>query len=164
MADEHLRARLAIADVINRYFIAIDHRDWDVLRTCFSPDVTGIYEGVEVAGGIDRLMDFFEGRSSFGFPLEIVDLQLSMHVTGTHTARVDGERAFAETYCVAHLVDRPGGKARMRSRGLRYVDELRRSDDGWLIRHRQHILDWMREDSVVWVAAGIEALGPVLRG
>src|SRR5688500_9604058 len=103
MGAEPVSARQAILDVINRYFIAIDHRDWDVLRTCFAPDVTGIYEGVEVAGGIDRLMEFFEGRSAFGFPLEIVDLQLSMHVIGTHAARVDGDRAFAETYCLAHL-------------------------------------------------------------
>jgi hypothetical protein len=164
MGEHDTSARQAILDVINRYFIAIDHREWDLLRTCFASDVTGIYEGVEVAGGIDRLMDFFEGRSTFGFPLEIVDLQISMHVIGTHAARVDGERAFAETYCLAHLVDRPAGRQRMRTRGLRYVDELACIDGDWVIRHRRHILDWMRADHVESAAAGIEPTGRALRG
>ena len=164
MGVEPVSARQAILDVINRYFIAIDHRDWGVLRTCFTPDVTGIYEGVEVAGGVDRLMDFFEGRSAFGFPLEIVDLQISMHVIGTHAARVDGDRAFAETYCLAHLIDRPAGEPRLRTRGLRYVDELACIEGDWVIRHRRHILDWMRADHVESAATSIEPIGPVLRG
>lgn len=163
MGEHETGPRQAILDVINRYFIAIDHREWDLLRTCFATDVTGIYEGVEVAGGIDRLMDFFEGRSAFGFPLEIVDLQISMHVIGTHAARVDGDRAFAETYCLAHLIDRPGGQPRMRTRGLRYVDELGRIDGHWVIRQRRHILDWMRVDQVESAATSIEPTGPALR-
>lgn len=164
MDHYELGARQAIRDVVNRYFIAIDHREWDLLRTCFAPDVTGIYEGVEVAGGIDQLMAFFEGRSTFGFPLEIVDLQLSTHFIGTHTARVVGDEAFAETYCLAHLVDRPGGQPRMRTRGLRYVDEFTCLDGEWVIRHRQHILDWMRADDLEVAASGIEPTGRALRG
>jgi hypothetical protein len=161
MGEELVSARQAILDVVSRYFIAIDHRDWEVLRTCFAADVTGIYEGVQVAGGVDRLMDFFEGRSTFGFPVEIIDLQVSMHFIGTHAARIEGERAFAETYCLAHLVDRPGDEPRLRTRGLRYVDELACIDGGWVIRHRRHILDWTRADRLEWAAPSIEPLGRV---
>ena len=36
----------------------------------------------------------------------------------------------------------------MRTRGLRYRDELRRAGGGWLICRREHILDWSRDDDV----------------
>ncbi|MFV2020164.1 nuclear transport factor 2 family protein [Micromonospora sp. LOL_023] len=141
--------RLAVADVVNRYFMAIDRRDWARLRSCFTDDVEGSYEGVRVAGGVDQIMAFFTGRSSFRFPLEIVDLRASMHFMGNHHAEVTGDRAVAETYALAHLIDRPAGAPRMRTRGLRYLDELVRVDGRWLISRREHLLEWMRHDDLL---------------
>lgn len=141
--------RLAITDVVTRYFMAIDRRDWRRLRGCFTDDVEGIYEGVRVAGGVDRIMDFFTGRSDVRFPLEIVDLRSSMHVIGNHVAEVTGDRATAETYAYAHLIDSPPAGPRLRTRGLRYLDDLERVDGRWLIRRREHILEWMRRDQLL---------------
>lgn len=141
--------RLAITDVVTRYFMAIDRRDWVSLRSCFTDDVEGIYEGVRVAGGADRIMDFFTGTSPFRFPLEIVDLRTSMHFIGNHFARISGDTATAQTYAQAHLIDHPPAGPRMRTRGLRYHDELVRADGRWLIRRREHILDWMRRDDLL---------------
>jgi len=141
--------RWAINDVVARYFSAVDRRDWARLRTCFTDDAEGIYEGVRVAGGIDALMDFFMGRSPHPFPLEIVNLQVSTHFMGNHIATIDGDHAVAETYALAHLVDVPPEGPRLRTRGLRYLDELVKVDGRWLIRRREHILDWMRQDTVL---------------
>ncbi|WFE28097.1 nuclear transport factor 2 family protein [Solwaraspora sp. WMMD791] len=154
--DTHTADRLAIADVVNRYFMAIDSRDWDRLRSCFTPDVEGIYEGVRVAGGIEQIMAFFTGRSPVRFPLEIVDLRASMHFIGNHYAEVTGDRAVAQTYAQAHLIDRPATGPRMRTRGLRYLDELVRVDGRWLISRREHVLDWMRRDELLVAPAAAD--------
>lgn len=139
--------RWAISDVVNRYFFAVDRRDWPRLRSCFTEDVTAVYEGVPVAGGRDRLMAFLTGRSETGYPLEIVDLQGAMHFMGNHHAEISGDTAVAETYALAHLIDAPAPGPRLRTRGLRYLDELARlPDGGWRIRRREHILEWMRLD------------------
>lgn len=141
--------RWGISDVVTRYFLAIDRRDWPRLRTCFTDDVEAVYEGVRVAGGLDRLVDFCTGRSPFRFPLEIVNLRSSMHLMGNHVAQARGDTVVAETYALAHLVDEPASGPRMRTRGLRYLDELVKRDGRWLIRRREHILDWMRRDDLL---------------
>jgi hypothetical protein len=139
--------RQAILDVVTRYFTAIDRRNFDRLRTCFTDDVEAVYEGVRVAGGIERIMAFCTGQSEIRFPIEIVDMQTTMHFIGNHTATVEGDRAETETYALAHLIDRPSTGLRLRTRGLRYLDELVRVDDGrWLIRRREHVLDWMKTE------------------
>lgn len=141
--------RWAISDVVNRYFLAVDRRDWPRLRSCFTEGVEAVYEGVPVAGGRDRLMAFLTGESELGYPLEIVDLQRSMHFMGNHVAEVSGDTAVAETYALAHLVDAPPSGPRLRTRGLRYLDQLVRLPSGqWRIRRREHILEWMRSDQL----------------
>jgi hypothetical protein len=140
--------RWGINDVVATYFSAVDRRDWPRLRACFTDDVEGIYEGVRVAGGVDAIMDFFMGRSAHRFPLELIDLQLATHFMGNHVATVTGDQAVAETYALAHLIDLPPQGPRLRTRGLRYLDELVKVDGRWLIRRREHILDWMRLDAL----------------
>jgi ketosteroid isomerase-like protein len=149
-SPRYVADRLAIRDTVTRYFTAIDHRDFELLRRCFTDDVVAVYEDVQVAGGVDRIIDFCSGKSEFRFPLEIVDIERSMHFMGNHAAEVTDDTATSETYALAHLVDRPPSGRRMRTRGLRYVDELARQPDGsWLISRREHILEWMRADDLL---------------
>jgi hypothetical protein len=142
-------SRLAILDLMNRYFMSIDRRDFARLRTCFTDDVTGIYEGVEVAGGIDEIMRFFMGQSRFRFPLELVNLRTSTHFIGNHHAVVTGDSAESETYALAHLVDEPATGLRLRVRALRYLDQLSLVDGSWKIRRREHVLDWKSQSDRV---------------
>lgn len=142
-------SRLAILDLMNRYFMSIDRRDFARLRTCFTEDVTGIYEGVQVAGGIDAIMRFFTGESRFPFPLELVNLRTSTHFIGNHYADVHGSTATAETYALAHLIDEPPTGLRLRVRALRYRDELVLTEGEWKIRRREHVLDWMSRNDLV---------------
>ena len=153
--------RADILETVTWYFMAIDRRDFAALHRVFTPDVEAVFEGVHVAGGIDRLIAFVTGASDVSLPVDVVDLQLSMHFIGNHVATIDGDTARTETYALAHLVDRPGGAPRMRTRGLRYVDALVRTSEGWRIAKREHLCDWMRDDSFVWAAPRVVAGGLV---
>jgi hypothetical protein len=144
--------RMAILDVMNRYFMSIDRRDFPRLRTCFTDDVTGIYEGVEVAGGIDEIMRFFTGESTFRFPLELTNLRASTHFIGNHYAEVAGATAVAETYALAYLIDEPSSGLRLRTRALRYRDALVLVAGAWKIRKREHLLDWTTQNGHVDIA------------
>jgi len=145
---DELLARGAIHDVLTRYFIGLDTRRPDLIGSCFSEDIEAVYEGVHVASGHAALMDFFSGKKRGDFVTDLVDLQRSTHAIGNVSYDIQGDRALTETGCLAHLIDLPGGKLRMRTRGLRYRDELRRTGERWLICRREHILDWSRDDDV----------------
>jgi hypothetical protein len=147
--------RWGILDTVTRYFTAIDRRDFELLRRVFTADVDAVYEGVQVCGGLDALLAFVTGRGEIRLPVDVVDIQLSMHVIGNHVAEIDGDVARAESYALAHLVDRPTSGPRLRTRGLRYQDELVRTADGWRIRRREHLCDWMRLDELQWAADGV---------
>lgn len=147
--------RWGVLDVVTRYFTAIDRRDFALLRDVFTEDVEAVYEGVQVAGGVEALIAFVTGQSEIRLPVDVVDLQLSMHFLGNHVAEIDGDVARAESYCLAHLVDRPAAGPRMRTRGLRYLDELVRTPLGWRIAKREHLFDWMRNDELLGAATGI---------
>jgi hypothetical protein len=147
--------RWGILDTVTRYFTAIDRRDFELLRQVFTPDVDAVFEGTQVAGGLDRLLAFITGQSDIRLPVDVIDLQLSMHFLGNHAATVAGDTARSETYALAHLVDRPHGQPRLRTRGLRYVDELVRTEGGWRIRRREHLCDWMRLDQFEWAAPAV---------
>jgi hypothetical protein len=147
--------RWAILDTVTRYFTAIDRRDFELLREVFTDDVDAVYEGVTVAGGIGRLLAFVTGTSEIHLPVDVVDLQVSTHFLGNHVAAISGHSARTETYALAHLVDRPGGTQRMRTRALRYQDELVRTPEGWRISKREHLCDWMRLDRIEWAADAV---------
>jgi hypothetical protein len=147
--------RWEILDTVTRYFTAIDRRDFALLARVFTLDVEARFEGVQVAGGLDRLLAFVTGTSEIRLPVEVIDLQVSMHMVGNHVATVEGDLARAETSALAHLVDRPPGGPRLRTRGLRYQDELVRTVDGWRIRRREHLCDWMRRDVIEWAADAV---------
>jgi hypothetical protein len=147
--------RVGILDTVTRYFTAIDRRDFEMLRQVFTTEIDAVFEGTQVCGGIERLLAFVTGTSDVRLPVDVIDLQLSMHFIGNHVANVDGDRARTETYALAHLVDRPPSGPRMRTRGLRYVDELVRSSGGWRICRREHLCDWMRIEQLEWAADAV---------
>ena len=147
--------RLGVLDTVTRYFTAIDRRDFELLRQVFTIDIDAVFEGTQVCGGVERLLAFVTGTSDVRLPVDVVDLQLSMHFIGNHVATVTGDVARAETYALAHLVDRPANGPRLRTRGLSYVDELVRTDQGWRIRRREHLCDWMRTDELAWAADAV---------
>ena len=134
---------LAIRRLVDRYFSAIDSRDADRLRECFSedpvfvglarPDGSGGHPHV----GVNAVVAVLDGALAFA---------ASCHVTGNVVVEVDGDTATADTFAVAFVVlpadGAAAGPGRVTVRGLRYRDALVRTARGWRIRRRTHCPLW----------------------
>lgn len=53
-----LEDKSEIGEVLIRYATGIDQRDWDLFRTCWTPDVVADYGEIGQFAGIDVLTDF----------------------------------------------------------------------------------------------------------
>ena len=140
---QYLMDRAAIHDLLARYFQGLDRCNPEQVRSCFTDDVQAHYDQRPTTRGIEALMDGFhtfkrmaEGR-----------MKVTTHFMGNlNISRLEGDVAETETNAVAFLVA-PGegpeeseGQVAMRS--LRYIDRMRRQQDGWRISDRIHTLDW----------------------
>jgi ketosteroid isomerase-like protein len=148
-----LEDRLAITDVLYQYGTALDGRDWDVLRDCFTDDAVCDYlEFGGVNEGKDVIVALCSGVLS--------GLDASQHLVGNPRVVLDGDRATASCYFQAqHMLTSPGG-GNTYLVGGRYDDRLRRTDDGWKIEHRTLHCTWQDGNAgVVTEAAARLAAG-----
>jgi ketosteroid isomerase-like protein len=135
--DLHQDQQLVIRTVIERYFNAIDRRDYDLLATCFTPDVA--FE-LNLATKID-----LHGRDAVvawmkGTPKPFA----SSHALSNTSILVDGEEAHSTTFAVVHVVMEVDG-GRVMVRGIRYDDRLVREGEVWRIAQRRHDPLWQYE-------------------
>jgi uncharacterized protein (TIGR02246 family) len=130
--DNRLAALLdreAVREVAHAYARAVDRKDLAAVAACFAPDCA--YEGAlghgtiaDALAALERAFDRYER---------------TMHLIGTQHVAVDGDDARAESCCVAYHVRRDGGRF---TAGVRYLDALRRTADGWRICRRQVRTEW----------------------
>lgn len=128
LADE-----LAVRDLVLGYARSVDRKDLPAVAACFTPDCA--YEGSLARGTIDDAL-----RSLRGAMDRYVQ---TMHFMGTQTVELEGDRARAHTYCLAHHV-RPDGS--LSTVAVRYHDTLVRTAGGWRIDGRRVETDWVRTD------------------
>ena len=118
-----------IERVLIRYATAIDDRDWDLLRSCFTeaPDVE--YEDIGTWDHVDQVVAFMdEAHAGIG---------RSNHRLSNMTVTVDGDQATARTYVHAVLTLAVDPSEWVDAVGS-YDDELVRTADGWRIRRRRY--------------------------
>lgn len=128
LADE-----LAVRDVVLTYARSVDRKDLPAVAACFTPDCA--YEGALARGTIGDALVSLRGA---------MDRYVrTMHFMGTQTVEIDGDRAHAHTYCLAHHVRPDGGLSTV---AVRYRDTLVRTSDGWRIAGRRVETDWARTD------------------
>jgi hypothetical protein len=130
--------RVAIREVLERYLFALDRRDFSGLASCFGSDAQAEYVlsasgPPERLSGVDEIVSFL--RRIEAFPA-------STHTWGNAGIQIDGDGAESDLLVTATLVNGPAASARVSVRGIRYVDRLVRSGDGWLIAHRRHAPIW----------------------
>jgi len=125
---DQLKDELEIIDLLNRYGVAIDARDWAMFRTVFTDDVVVDYG---VHGHWDDL-----DRWAYVFERIHRHFAATQHSITNHQVELDGDRARARSYVNALLVvpDQPGGSD-VTVRGY-YDDELVRTPSGWRIARR----------------------------
>ena len=136
---QSLLDRAAIHEVLARYFQGIDRCKPDQVRSCFTEDVQAYYDGRPQVRGRDALMG---SMISFG-KLQAGEWKVATHFMGNlNINSLHGDVAETETNAIAFLVlaGAPADQVAMRS--LRYLDRLRRTQDGWRICERMHTLDW----------------------
>ncbi len=131
--------RAAIGDLIQRYSRALDRRDWDEVAACFAPNAYADYgvfkgEAAEVVASIRQGLEVFDK---------------TMHFMEPRIIELSGDKARAETYALAYHRRADGGETKELLVRLRYLDELVRHEDGWLIQRRDVEFVFGREGEVV---------------
>ena len=129
---------LAIRDVIDRYAAALDRRDWEHLRSCFTADCHADYEG----------FGKWTEREPFVAWLDAIhrDIGPTLHRITNHQIEVDRDRARATSYLDALLQLRQQDQDLLHVVG-KYVDELIRTEEGWRISDRRVETFWRRRDT-----------------
>ncbi len=120
--------QLSIRDVIDRYAAALDVRDWEDVRSCFTANCHADYE---------RFGSWTE-REPFVAWLDAIhrDVGRTLHRIANHQMRIHPDRATATSYLDALLHVRHGDHDLLHVVGT-YVDELVRTEDGWRISRRR---------------------------
>jgi hypothetical protein len=117
------------------YARGIDRRDWDLVRSCFTPDAQ-IEGSRATATAADYITQLRPGVEYY---------PTTMHFMGNQLVELDGDTGQVETYAVAyHWKADVAGEDHPENLivGVRYHDTLVRSADDWLISFRHVDPDW----------------------
>lgn len=126
---------LQLRELIDRYFHGLDARDRESLVASFAPGATATYfhgtpQAKHLGGGGPAIADHF---------MHVVSqFDASTHLAANVVLQVSGDSAKGDTFAIAYVL--VGGS--VLARGLRYMDEFVRVEDGWRIQHRNHIPLW----------------------
>ncbi|OBI44065.1 nuclear transport factor 2 family protein [Mycobacterium sp. E796] len=132
MPADDVADRLAIHDALFRYAHALDDRDSQLLRTCFTEDA--VCEVGATLTGIDSIIAFAEGVLS-GF-------DVTQHLIANPRCMIDGDRAESVCDLQAQHIARGAPAGERYVIGGRYEDSLVRTPEGWRIAHRRLRVTW----------------------
>jgi hypothetical protein len=125
--------RLMIADLIARYAVVIDNRDFDALDALFTPDARidfSTFNGP--VGDLTEIKAFLSSTLPF--------FTRSQHMMGLPLIDLDGDTAHARTSCNNPMIsEQPDGRTSVWLIGLWYDDDLVRTSDGWRFSARNQI-------------------------
>jgi len=127
-ALRELLDRQQIADLLARYCERLDEYDIEEVAATFTHNAITDYgpgRGGEVVGRRQIAERIADGQASF---------RRTAHQLGQSIVTIDGDQATATTYVTAWHEWRDDRQEALR---LRYIDQLVRTTDGWLIAHRR---------------------------
>jgi hypothetical protein len=157
---QYLLDRAAIQDLLLRYFQGLDRCDPAQVRSCFTDDVQAHYDHRPPTKGVEEMMRGF--RTFKRIPES--KLKMTTHFMGNLNINLlHGDVAETETNAIAFLVETEGNADVCQMRSLRYLDRMRRQENGWRISDRIHTLDWSCQvpaNFAVTLAQRISALPP----
>jgi hypothetical protein len=122
---------LEISDLLARYGIGLDTRDWALVATCFAPTLQADYPGSGV-------FDSYQGWEHMA-RTTLARCSSTQHLIGNIRISVSGDRATAQSYAQATHVMNSGELA---VTGTAYDDVLERTGEGWRITKRQMTRLW----------------------
>jgi hypothetical protein len=140
VSPEEAADRVAIRELIDAYAHCADGRDAEGQMALFSASArflvyadprssdptTDLHSRAELAPVLDNLNVY----------------EATTHFNGQSTIALEGNRAEAETYCLAHHVSADGGSRSLMIASIRYLDTFTKSEGAWLFAERRLYVDW----------------------
>ena len=130
LSTQDISDRIQIDDLLIRYAVAIDKKDWGLLDTCFTPDAHLDYTSAGgIAGGYAEVRAWLE-KALAAFPMTV-------HAVTNSVVELKGDAATVRTL-VTNPMGFPNedGSLHLFTVGAYYNDQMVRTDDGWKIRER----------------------------
>jgi hypothetical protein len=130
MSIEEISDRIQINDLLVRYTVALDTKDWDLLDTCFTLDTQLDYSA---AGGAKA--PYPDVRT--WLQKTLAAFSMTQHFIGNSTVEIERDSASSRTYLINPLGSpKPDGGLHIYTLGAYYDDRLVYTDDGWRIAER----------------------------
>ena len=138
LSQQEISDRFEIQDLVFRYAHLIDTRQFDQLRDVFTEDAFvdySVYGGS--VGNLETTIEFLEQAVTRELFPNCQHLNANVQVT------LDGDTASGRVMCFNPMeMNLPGGDSQTYMLGLWYVDEYRRTADGWRICRRVEEKCW----------------------
>jgi hypothetical protein len=155
---QYLLDRAAIQDLQARYFQGLDRGSPEQVRSCFTDDVHAHYDQRTPTRGIEELIHSLQNFNK----LRDGTMKITTHFMGNlNISLLQADVAETEMNALALLVEPGKGTDLVAMRSLRYIDRMRRQQDGWRISDRIHTLDWscrMPANFAITLAQRVSAL------
>jgi hypothetical protein len=119
--------RFAIIATLDCYAECLDTRDWPKLAEVFTADA-------EVDWGEWKQQGLAEVTTSIRSYLD--GCGPSQHLLGNYRIELDGDTASSRHYCRVMHMGKGEHQGKTYETWIEYADQLVRSGDGWLSRHR----------------------------
>jgi 3-phenylpropionate/cinnamic acid dioxygenase small subunit len=139
LSQQELSDRFEIQDLIYRYAELIDSKQFEELRNVFTADVHVDYSAM--GGGVGNL------EETLAFLRAAVTTELfpnTQHLNANVQVVVDGDTATGRVMCFNPMqMAMPDGGSQTFFLGLWYLDQYRRTADGWRICRREEVKSWV---------------------
>lgn len=132
MAAQRIADQFAIQDVLFAYARALDDRNSQLLRTCFTDEA--VCEVGATLRGIDSIVAFAQGVLS-GF-------DVTQHLIANPRCTIDSDRAESVCDVQAQHIARGAEGGEHYVIGGRYDDSFVQTPQGWRIAHRRLRVTW----------------------
>jgi hypothetical protein len=139
-----IRAEREIRNVILRYMRGVDRKDYELMVSTYHEDAVEDHGPIKLSP-----RDFVEGVRKRHETIE-----QASHFIGNCLIEIEGDRAFAETYCISIEHERAGtrnpgtgqSKTLRTATGVRYVDRFEKRNGSWKVAHRILVTEWSEEN------------------
>ncbi|PLW66841.1 nuclear transport factor 2 family protein [Pseudohalioglobus lutimaris] len=140
LSQQEISDRFEIQDLVYRYAELIDGKRFDALRdTVFTADAHIDYSAMGGSvGDLEETLKFLKAALTDElFPA-------SQHLNANVQVTLDGDSASGRVMCFNPMhMSMPDGSSQVYFIGLWYVDEYKRTENGWRISRREEEKSWV---------------------
>ena len=132
----------AIRDLVDAYAHHADRRDPAAQAEVFTEDgQVRLFQGDPATHAPEQVIT---GRADLAATFDhlVQEYDATTYLNGQSTVSVDGDTASGESYCLAHHLTSEQGERVLIVTAIRYLDQFRRTGEGWRITRRDLVFDW----------------------